>query len=194
MDIKKILLITLIIVAILGSVSAVSAGLFDGWFGEEDIDKNITLIKESTDGLAYFYDDGEIHAIYSLDGVLKDLPSDVEGYNIRVTIYDENGDFIKDEAGSSMSFVSMYSEKSEPVELGSISMDDYINVSIIELKLFDEDGTIVLDENVTFRMENMNIEKLTEEDYADEYDDSSNSKEYHYWWSDEPDPVLSMEY
>ena len=43
MDIKKILLITLIAVAIIASVSAVSAGLFDGLFGEEQKDNVIEI-------------------------------------------------------------------------------------------------------------------------------------------------------
>lgn len=43
MDIKKIFLIMLIAVAILGSISAVSAGLFDGLFGEEQQDNVIEI-------------------------------------------------------------------------------------------------------------------------------------------------------
>ena len=43
MDIKKILLISLIAVAIFASVSAVSAGLFDGLFGEEQKDNVIEI-------------------------------------------------------------------------------------------------------------------------------------------------------
>lgn len=43
MKVKKILLITLIAVAIIASVSAVSAGLFDGLFGEEQKDNVIEI-------------------------------------------------------------------------------------------------------------------------------------------------------
>ena len=41
MNIKKILLISIIAVAIIASVSVVSAGLFDGWFGKEPQDNVI---------------------------------------------------------------------------------------------------------------------------------------------------------
>jgi hypothetical protein len=44
MDVKKILLITLIAVAIVASVSAVSAGLFDGLFGGEEAQDNVIEI------------------------------------------------------------------------------------------------------------------------------------------------------
>ena len=43
MNIKKVLLITLTIVAIMASVSAVSAGWFDGLFGEEQHDNVIEI-------------------------------------------------------------------------------------------------------------------------------------------------------
>ena len=43
MDIKKVLLISLIAVAVVASVSVVSAGLFDGLFGEEQKDNVIEI-------------------------------------------------------------------------------------------------------------------------------------------------------
>ena len=43
MDVKRILLITLIAVAVIVSVSAVSAGLFDGLFGEQQKDNVIEI-------------------------------------------------------------------------------------------------------------------------------------------------------
>ena len=48
MDIKKILLISLIAVAIVASVSIVSAGLFDGLFGEEEHPDNVVELDEIT--------------------------------------------------------------------------------------------------------------------------------------------------
>ena len=48
MDIKKILLISLIAVAIVASVSAVSAGLFDGLFGGEESQDNAIEIDHIT--------------------------------------------------------------------------------------------------------------------------------------------------
>lgn len=48
MDIKKILLITLIAVAFVVSVSVVSAGLFDGLFGGEEVQDNVIEIDNIT--------------------------------------------------------------------------------------------------------------------------------------------------
>lgn len=56
MDVKKILLITLIALAVVASVTAVSAGLFDGLFGEEKKDNVIEIdhIKFNTTNVTEF--------------------------------------------------------------------------------------------------------------------------------------------
>lgn len=77
MDVKKILLISLIAVAIVASVSAVSAGLFDGLFGEEQKD-NVIEIEDITFNTTNATDfvktedksfyNGDIKAFYSDNG------------------------------------------------------------------------------------------------------------------------------
>lgn len=52
-----------------------------------------------------------------------------------------------------------------------VIIDDFKNVSNIEVKLIDEDGTIVFNENTTFNMENMKIYELTK-DTSSSDDDS----------------------
>lgn len=157
MDVKRILIILLIAVVILASVNVVSAGFFDFLFGEDsnDSDKNITLIKEYTYGEHFIQDKGD-YTTYELYGVLKGLPNDVTGYTLRVAIYDENKKLIREDEGfSSMYQVSDYSKRSEPAWLGYIEVNDFLNVSLYELKVYNPDGEIVLNENVTFKMENI---------------------------------------
>ena len=162
MDIKKILLISLIAIAILASVSAVSAGWF-GLFGDDnagdntDVVEDITLIKESTKGDHYIYDDGEEYTYYDLKGVIKGLPKDGEGYSFKTAIYDKSGKLIKEgDQYSSMGYLSSYFKKSEPDTLSQIKIDGFKNVSFYELKVYDPNGATVLEKNITFKMENMN--------------------------------------
>lgn len=168
---KKRYIFILSLILVILSMSCVSAGLFDGLFGGDDSDKNITLIKESTGGHCTYYDDGDIHALYFIDGVLKDLPNDIKGYDLKFSIYDENGKLIKEEYALSMKFIADHSKESDPVELGSISLDEFKNVTVTELTLYNADGVVVFDKNVTFNMDNVEIEYY-HDDNSDEDDDS----------------------
>ena len=73
MDIKRILLISLIAVAVIASVSVVSAGLFDGLFGGEQQDnvieiENITFnTTNTTDFTLYENNSGEGYKCYVSD-------------------------------------------------------------------------------------------------------------------------------
>ena len=172
MKLKKIYIFFLSLILIT-SMSCVSAGLFDGLFGEDDSNKNITLLNESTHGWARFYDDGDIYTVYYLEGVLKDLPNNIDDYTIKLAIFDEKGDLIKEDDGNSIYFISKRSEKLDPVEIGAVHIDDYKNISIIELKVFDADGIIVYDKNITFTMQNMEIDYVTK-NTSNSNDDSIN--------------------
>lgn len=177
MDIKKLLIILLIVVVILSSISAVSAGWFDGLFGWGDNEnKNITLIKEYTYGEHFIRANGDDYTTYELYGVLKDLPDDVTGYTLRVAIYDENEKLVKEDEGfASMYTISDYSERSEPAWLGYIELNDFINISFYELKLYNPDGEIVLEENVTFTMGNIQTFDLRSSDSSSSTSSSSST-------------------
>ena len=164
MKLKKSYLLVLSLIIIVLSMSCVSAGLFDGLFGGEDDAKNITLIKEKTHGRCTYYDSGKVHAIYSIEGVLKDLPENIDGYDLQFLVYNDNGKLLKESSATSMKYIAENSKKSEPVELGALSLDKFENVSIVKLKLINEDGTVVFDKNVTFNMENVDIEYYHEND------------------------------
>ena len=84
MKVKKILLITLIAVAIISSVSAVSAGLFDGLFGEEQKDNVVEVdhIKFNTTNVTKFKLENETKA----DGAYYKwyLDENKTGYNVHI--------------------------------------------------------------------------------------------------------------
>lgn len=85
MDIKKILLISLIAVAIVASVSVVSAGLFDGLFGEEQKDnvievENITFNTTNVTKFVLFNES---------DGDKWYVDENDSGYNLHIINFDE---------------------------------------------------------------------------------------------------------
>ena len=168
------------------SISCVSAGLFDGFFGN---DKNITLIKESTSGWAEIYDDGDVQSCYLVEGVFKDLPSNVKGYNLRVALYDETGKLIKEDDGYSMESIAKSSENSNPGYLCSIGVKKLVNVSKVELKIFDDEGVVVFDKNLTFSAENMDIKHVSKSESDtnddDNYSSTSSDSKYSNKWESE---------
>ena len=182
---KRYILILSLILVIL-SMSCVSAGLFDGLFGGEDSDKNITLIKESVEISRIIYDDGEISTWYYVKGVFKDLPSDVKGYNLKISGYDENGKLIKDGDGFSMKSIAKSSKDSEPSLLGVVYDKEYEekNISHIELTILDKDGKIVFDKNITFNLDTMDLRYETKSVSSSSDSDDDSNDEYHSEWLD----------
>ena len=182
---KRYILILSLILVIL-SMSCVSAGLFDGLFGGEDSDKNITLIKESVEISRIIYDDGEISTWYYVKGVFKDLPSDVKGYNLKISGYEENGKLIKDGDGFSMKSIAKSSKDSEPSLLGVVYDKEYEekNISHIELTILDKDGKIVFDKNITFNLDTMDLRYETKSVSSSSDSDDDSNDEYHSEWLD----------
>ena len=182
---KRYILILSLILVIL-SMSCVSAGLFDGLFGGDGSDKNITLIKESVEISRIIYDDGEISTWYYVKGVFKDLPSDVKGYNLKISGYDENGKLIKDGDGFSMKSIAKSSKDSEPSLLGVVYDKEYEekNISYIELTILDKDGKIVFDKNITFNLDTMDIRYETKSVSSSSDSNEDSNDEYHSEWLD----------
>lgn len=177
MVLKKGFILILSLVIIVLGVSCVSAGLFDGLFGGDN--KNITLTNESTSGWVEIHDDGSIQSCYMVDGVFEDLPSNVEGYNLKVALYDENGKLLKEADGSPMKGVAKASEKSNPTKLCFIGLEKNVNISVAEVKLYNPEGDVVLDKNVTFSMENVSIKHISKSTSdTDDADDDSSSYTY----------------
>lgn len=125
----------------------------------EDIG-NITVIKEYTYGYAFSNDGKTNYYNYFLEGVLKDLPSDYEGYDYRATFYDENGSFVGSDDTYDMEYLVSRSKKSQRDMLASIQTTEYYNVSHIQLEITDPNGDIVFNESVDFDMTKMDLSGL----------------------------------
>lgn len=178
MDIKKALLMLLVVLIIFTSFSAVSAGLFDGLFGGgNDENVNITLIKEFTEGVRCIYeDDGSVNTYYTIKGVFKGLPKNVEEYNLIISLYDKNGKLMKKDDGYTMRGIAKSSKNSEVSTLGQISTYDnkIRDAKYIGLTIYDDEGKIVFDKNITFTIENLETNYLTiEEDHPNDTSSSS---------------------
>lgn len=176
---KRYFLILSLLIIVL-SMSFVSAGLFDGFFGEND--KDISLIKESTEATRNIYDDGRVDTIYSIKGVFKDLPNDIKGYNLKISLFDEQGNLMKESDGYAMKDIARNSKDSEPHELGLIYTSEYEikNATSILLTMYNADGNIVFNKNITFNMNNMKINKLTKDKSSSSSSDKTNISKMDY--------------
>lgn len=140
-------------------MSCVSAGLFD-IFGEAgDGDFNITLTNESTDSdCIVFVDDDDVYTVYRVNGIFEGLPNNMTNYTLNTSIYDANGSFIQEDEGwADIDDILSASNKSEIIRLGANEINGFKNVSFQEVMLYDADGNMVFDKNVTFDMGNINV-------------------------------------
>ena len=157
LNIKIIAAIILII-----AIVAVAALSFNGNSNEEAESQNITLIKEYTHGYAFLNDKGDAVYNYDLKGVLKNLPDDFKGYELRTTYYDKNNNYVAEEVNSYMKNVFESSKKSQPSFLGAYQTHNFVNVSHIKLEMTDPNGTVVFNDTVDFDMAKMDLSDLDE--------------------------------
>ena len=87
---------------------------------------------------------------------------------------DDEGNLIKEDDGDYLDYEDVNTfKKSNPETLCFISVDRLVNVSIAEVKLYDKEGILVLDKNVTFHMENVKITHATHTTSSSSSSDSS---------------------
>lgn len=150
----KTLAALVVIVAIVGIIAFSFTGN-----SNEDIG-NITVIKEYTYGYAFSNDGKTNYYNYFLEGVLKDLPSDYEGYDYRAYFYDENDKFVGSDDTYDMEYLVSRSKKSQSDLLASIQTTEYYNVSHIQLEIIDPNGDVIYNESVKFDMEKFDLSRL----------------------------------
>ncbi len=153
-----ILVISLILVVL--SMSCVSAGIFDMFTDNNaELNSNITLTNESTDSdCVVFTDDDDVYTVYRVNGIFEGLPDNMTNYTLNTSIYDANGSFIQEDEGwADIDDILSASNKSEVIRLGANEIEGFKNVSVQEVKIYDADGNLVFDKNITFDMGNVNV-------------------------------------
>ena len=135
-------------------------------FDQTNEGKNISLIKESTGGHAYYSSNKAVYD-YKLEGVLKNIPKDSEGFTVRGTFYDDNGKVIK-ENDKDLDHFSHYTEKSDPTAIAEMYVYELVNVSKIKVTIMNPSGDVVFDETFDFDMSKFDLSGL------DDNDDNSN--------------------
>ena len=151
-------------------------------FDQTNEGKNITLIKESTSGYA-FYSSGKPVYNYAASGVFKNIPQDSNGFTVRGTFYDESGK----EVGSDESYLEYFeysTENSDPTEIVCLQTHDMVDVNKIKIEILNPDGEIVFEKTLKYDMDKFDVSGLddsstddetndTEEDLDSDYDSSS---------------------
>lgn len=149
------ILAAIILIIVIGAI----VFSFTGSTDEESEVQNITLIKAHTDGYV-FVNDGVPYYNYDLKGVLKNLPEDFKGYELRTTYYDENDKYVDEEVTSYMENIFESSKNSNPSFLGAYQTNDFVNITRIQLEMTDPNGTIVFNESVDFDMDKFDLSAL----------------------------------
>lgn len=140
-------------------------------FDQTNEGKNISIIKESTSGHAYYSDNKTVYD-YKLEGVLKNIPKDSKGFTIKGTFYDDKGKVIK-EKQKDLDYFSYYTEKSNPTTIVDIFTYEFVNVSKIKVTIMNPGGDVVFDETFDFNMDKFDLSGLDHK--PDDSDKNSSS-------------------
>lgn len=122
-------------------------------------DADIKLIKAETSGHVFVNNGSDPYYNYYLDGVLLNLPSDIEGYDLKTIFYGENNEFLHEDDGYLEWMVDSFA-KSEQDLLGSWQTQDPKNVSKIEVIIIDPMGEIIFNETVKYDMDKFDYSRL----------------------------------
>jgi len=124
-------------------------------------DNNITLIKEDNYGNVYRFNESEPYKYnYYVEGVLLNLPDNINGYDLKTIFYDDNGKFLYQDDGS-FKWIAEDFKKSEQRTIGSWSADNPQNISYVEIIVVNPLGEIIFNETVSFDMDKVDNTKKT---------------------------------
>lgn len=120
--------------------------------GQDDV--NIKLIKTSTSGYTVTSSNKTVYC-YNVEGVVRNLPNKGEGYTLKGSFYDKNGNLIREvDSYLGLDYYFDEFEKSEPQLLLQLTTNSLVNVSHVEVVIYNPDGEIIHNESVQFKMEN----------------------------------------
>lgn len=165
----------IIISSIMGALTPdKNAELFD----QTNEGKNITLIKESTSGYA-FYSSGKPVYNYAVSGVLKNIPQDSNGFTVRGTFYDESGKEVGSDEND-LDYFEYYTENSDPTEIVCLQTHDLVDVNKIKIEILNPDGEIVFEKTLKYDMDKFDVSGLDESSADDETNDTEEDLDSDY--------------
>lgn len=138
-------------------------------FDETNEGKNISLIKESTSGYA-FYSSGKTVYQYDLRGVLKNIPEDSNGFTVRGTFYGDDGKSLGEDE-MDLDYFEYSSENSNPESIVSLQKYEFVNVSEIQVTILNPDGDVVFDETFDYDMNEFDLSGLDDKPETDDDND-----------------------
>ena len=126
-----------------------------------DDDTNITLIRVDASGRGYWaYGSNDPYYHYEVEGVFKNLPSNLQGYDLKAIFYDENGKFVH-EGGLDIESIAKDSLNNEITEIAGFGVyNTMYNISHIEITIDNPDGEIVFNQTIEFDMDKMDLSSL----------------------------------
>ena len=143
-------------------------------FDQTNEGKDISLIKESTSGYAFYSSNKTVYQ-YDLKGVFKNIPADPDGFTVRGIFYDD-GKVIKEDE-MDLDYYSYYTENSEPTSLVSIQTHDFENVTDVQVIIMNPDGEVVFDETYDYDMDKFDLSGLDEKPEIDSNEDTDSTSD-----------------
>lgn len=157
----------IIISSIMGALTPdKNAELFD----QTNEGKNITLIKESTKGYAFYSSEKPVYD-YSVSGVLKNIPKDSNGFTVRGTFYDESGKEVGSDE-SDLDYFEYYTENSDPTQIVGIQTHEMVNIDKVKIEILNPEGEIVFEKTVKYNMDKFDASGLDDSPEEDESNDT----------------------
>jgi len=150
---KKNLIRIIILIAIIAII--IGIGIFSSIPNNDDT--NITLNNVETSGYTFVSSTNQEYYYYNLQGVFKNLPSDLHDYTLKSRYYGTNGEYLHQTTSNNLNGIA---ENPSMYYIAHWEATRYYNVSKIELNIFNPDGNIVFNETYDFNMEKMDLTGL----------------------------------
>lgn len=165
---NKKMIIGIIIVAIIIIVAAAMTlpdMLNDG--------SNIKLVKEDTAGYAFYSGGKEVYDYY-IEGTLQNLPNN-DNFEVKMVAYDTEGNQIRGvhDSPSSTSVLKYDADHGITGRVANIQSYEPLNISKVELLVYNPDGEVVFNQTLDFDMNNVDLSGLDEKPDTTTTDDDS---------------------
>lgn len=148
-----------IIVFVLSIFLGPTMNLESTLINNDDSAKNITLIKEDTSGYVFVNNGSDPYYNFYVKGVLLNLPSNIDGYDLKTIYYGEDGKNIHEYKGN-IQRVASDSSKSEQSILGAWQTQDPQNVSKVEIIIINPTGETIFNQTLKYDMDKFDYSRL----------------------------------
>ena len=106
---------------------------------------------------------GQVYYDYYVDGLLYNLPSNLEGYNLTCFYHTSNGTYVRELNSSELqSKQDSYFSSYKTCGLACVEVYQPMNITNVTFIIFDPSKKVVFNQTIDFNMSNMDTSKLNQ--------------------------------